>query len=730
MELKLEHRVTQSADNLKAFENGVENEIRRSRLLMGTPGIVSADGEDVDTDTAACAVSINTSDSTAIDVGAGLVTFPNGEAVEVRSADIQGKVVSTTFTDAVVVRLQYGTVADGEPVTNPYDNFRTNPRVRMKTPSEMLVLETVTTYNAQPTSIKDISVVLGVVRYQDGELTVDNGRDTYSWSRPWSTPVDVEHRSKVGSGPVTDTNPHGTELGDLGVGDYTAWQALVGTVAAIGARPTGFGRIPGTICSEVIPSGSFILDATGLVTGKAGARYAPLGFWPERLLMARLTDLTEVSGWVPKGRNVVAVYDPVEFAAAADLEVFYTKVTAASLPGSTAGLTTVTVEDPVENEIIVAGGKFFQTLGERNAVFTDVGLIPMKFDILIDGTGKVYKSPEVIYCNTKLDTLGAAPVPFTIQPRVPSRLRVGLSNYSPGFTEVRLQFTGEDANGNAITEQLTFTGPLPAPALSYTEVEDQRLFSLNVFGTVTQMQALVRNGDGPNTTVTVFGEHSPQQHGQQDDLLVATVQWTGSEVTANYALDPNVCLDRRLVRRGGGTHGVSPMALTLNQPGLVDNSVLGAAPTGSTIWATVVEDFDDPMWIAYPQADLATTDSKPIELPGQSLGAPFGYQSRKISFANAFTTASLEALWVRMLPTSQFHFPSAVSDFQVELTLYDTAGGTTVRTGTLTNPFPPYQVVFGGGALPAVSWCAASIRIPRLLDVAGKFQGFVLHIRA
>lgn len=730
-ELKLNHRVPQSVDRLNAYQTAVEDELHKRLILVGVPGVVSADGTDIDHDNAPCALKINVNDATAIDVVGGTVVFAIGEFVDVATTDLQAISISAAVTDSQVVRLEYGEVDDGQAEANPYTNFATKPKTRKKTPKEMLVIETVTAFNAQSADVKSKSVVLGVVKYVGTTLTVDNSRDTFTFSRPWYSPVDVTHRSYVGSGAFSVTNPHKTSANDLSVGDFSMWQAMQGGPSCVLARPTGFGRLPGSLCSEVIPAGNFLNDATGLITGKAGASYAYLGFWPDRLLLARLNvGSTEVSAWIPHGRNVVAVFDPQVFTVAADLQVFYTKVTAGSLPASLLGATTVTMSDPADNEILVAGGNFFKTLNEKNAIFTDVGLVPMAFDILVDAAGKVYKSPEVLYCNTKLDTIGAAPVPFTVQPRVATRLRVAISNYNPGFTEVRFQLTGKNEAGTAVSEQIVFTGPLAAAGISYTENTFQRQFTLNEFTDVTQLQVLVRNNDGPNTTVTVFAEYSPLQASQVDDLLLASVHWSGGDVTANYANGPFMAFDRRLVTRGGGTKGTSALGSIMNQPGLVE-AVLGGAPSGSTTWATMVEDFNDPTWMMYPQADIATTTDKPIELPDNSIGARFGYQSRKMPFAATITLPiGAEALYLRMLPAPQVRFPAPIGAFQVLLTLYRVGGSNVVLTGTLTQPYAPFQVVFTGGPVPSGSYYAASVTVPRLSDAGEVFQGFLLHVRA
>lgn len=724
MDLKLLFRLAQTADRQDEFQRGIESELRARLKVLGS-GIVSADGRDVDFSSSACAIEVGNTDPLTINILAGTVVFPNGEYTEIGTSDIVGYGIDTTVTEPQVVRLQYGEVEDGPLETNPFYNIAAKPKIRKQTPLEMLVVETVTAYTAQPASVKNLSVVLGVVTFITAGLVADNGRDTYTFSRPWFSIHDDEHRSKIGSGSVSDTNPHGTSPDDLSVGAFSLAQAFLGQPAGILARPLAWGRYPGTICTEVIPAGNFILDATGTITGTGGAWYSPLGFWPHRLLGARLTSsiTTKIAAWIPQGRNVVAVWDPANFSAPASLELFYTKVVAGSLPNAFVGASSFDVAQPDADEVLVAGGNFYTELNDTKINFSDVGTIPMRFDIKVDKAGKVYKSPECLYCNTKLDTLGSGAQTFPVQSRAPTRLRVALSGYNPGLTEVRLQLTGTNEAGSTISEQVVFTGPLPAAVPSFFEAPAQWVFTSNVYASQAQIQVLVRNNDGPNTAITVMSENSPTRKLLEDDLLLATLHWSGVQVSSQYSNGAMTALDRRTISRGGAFGGSSPAAL--NQGALVE-SVLGGLPAGSTTLVSAVEDFSNPQFFAYP-----TTDSSlgPVELSNDGYGVRHGYQSRIIPFGATILSADLDALLVRMLPRAQALFPASMVGFQIEMTLYRTGGAPVALTGTLTTRYPPFQVQFSG-ALPTDSYYGVSFTIPRGADEAELFSGFLFHLRS
>ena len=734
MEVKLNYRLPQTADRKSSFQIGIENELRRRLQLAGAFGIVSIDGLDIDNDSAACSISVNSSNSKAIDVTAGTVVFSIGEYVDVYPDSLTAIKVDSAITDGQVVRLEYGEVESGDIEANPYYNFAARPKFVKKTPLQMLVIETVTAYNAQTQDVLARSVVLGVIRYVSGVLTVDNGRDTYTFSRPWATIKDVEHRSFVGSGVSSPTNPHGTTPNDLSIGSYSMWQALAGPPSAVLARPVSVGRVPGTLCFETIPATAFLTDSTGRITGKANAKYAPLGFWPERLTRACLSSSpsTEVASWIPRGRNVIAVYDPVNFSVPVNIEINYTKVEAGALPGSLIGLTSFAVGQPNSNELLVAGGSMLTSLSDATVHFTDVGLIPMAFDILVGNDGKVYKRPDCIYCNTKLDTLGSSANAFTIQPRSPTRLRVAISNYVAGVTEVRFQISGLNESGANVTEQVVFTGPLPAPSSGFSESTAQRKFTANTFSAVNQFQVLVRNGDGPNTTVSVFAEYVPERPDSADDLLLSTVFWNGSEISATYANGANVVLDRRAISRGGANRGQTPIGNFLTT-GLMTEGLPPQEPFTGAGWVTLVEDFADPQWVFYPR----TVDDPPSTLPSNSLGARLLYESRLMPFATEVISPS--KLFLRLLPKSIHDWPNSAKDLTFFITLFSIDGSSVVYQTNMASigmgqPYPPYQpsLTVVSGTLGGKTYYAAKVSAqPNTggLPPQELFQGFVLQVR-
>jgi hypothetical protein len=715
MTTKPNRRMPLSADSLAKCDVDLEQDLRRRATMVMSHGVKSLDGLDIDHDTAACAIAVNGTVNTSVDVLPGTILFPNGEVVVVVATSLVGISIPAAETNSMVVRLQYGEVATGQVGTHPIYNEVMYPLISTKPLSDMVVVETVASYLAQPISVKGNSVVLGVCRYDTDELTVDNTRTTYGFNRPRCSVVDDEHRNQVGSATVTPQNPHGQQFSDFGVGAFTAVNVLVGGPSVVVAKPSAYSRLPGSVCVDNIPAGAFVVDVTGRVTGVAGARYAPLGSYPHTLLRITTAAGAEVAGWVPVGRNVVAIVDPVRFATAVPVVVTYTTVQAGALPGVISG-SALEVLQPTEDEVLIADGGTLLTISEPRVVFSEAGVVPMAFDLWLGSDGKVFKRPDVLLCATRLDTLGAGIFVMSAQPRAPTKLRLAISQYQPDLTQIQVQVTGTNAAGATINEVVTFAGPLPAAAPSFTEVTAQRLFTTQVFATITQAQILSRLGDGPSTTLTVFAEHAPEV-GAGNPLFLGTVHWTGAGITNQYVNGSSIALDRRPVVTGGQAPSAGIGAAIAGSLLQINN--FGGSDLSIGQYATVVEEFSHP---SYSDALGGPT------LPNNSLSIPHGYQSRIIPLGTQFAVNRMRMIMVPLSTRGVF----SGGDHLVKLEFLKANGTIATYTGTTSgSPWGPHIVRFTGPVPASLSAYAVRVTITAQ-DGAGSLPdvwgGFVLHI--
>ena len=720
MTTKLNHRLPLSADSKARFDADLEKDLRQRATMTMSFGIRSDNGDDVDVDSAPCALSINPTNPDSVDVQAGTVMFKNGEIVEVKTGDILGLAINEAETDSVLVRLEYSESGQGTAALTVLGDSLLFPVVAVKPVRELVVVETVTSYLAQSPTVKNNSVVLGVCHYDTAELVVDNSRDTHDFNRPWCTVVDDQHRSQVGSAAVTPQNPHGQQFSDFGVGSFTAAEVLTGGPSMVVAKASSFGRVAGSLCVVNIPAGSFAIDTTGRITGVAGARYAVLGYYPQQLLRVALqSSAAEVAGWIPPGRNVIAIVDPFRFATAQAVTVSYTIVQAGALPAVVSG-SSLEVLQPTENEVLVAGGGTMLDIQEPRVVFSDAGMVPTGFDLWLSADGKVFKRPDVLLCSTRLENLGAGVFLLSSQPISPTRLRVAISDYLSGTDEVKIQFTGRNAAGSVITEIVTFSGPLPNITPSYYEIAGQRKFTVNEFASVTQGQIVSRVGDGPSTSVTIFAEYAPENGESANALFLGSVHWTGASVTNNYSFASHVALDRRPVVRGGRAARTPAVAATA--AGLFSSLSFGGANLNVSKSAVITEDFSTPSYLDVFDGPV---------LPANSDSIPLGYRSRIIPL-----TSSYSASFLNMVLVPAGGRPSTPlgngGDVRVSLEFFRSTGVVTTVSGNVstTNPYGPYRVSFGAspGALSAYAvrvTISSQDGAPYLPDVWG---GFVLAI--
>jgi hypothetical protein len=188
-------------------------------------------------------------------------------------------------------------------------------------------------------------------------------------------------------------------------------------------------------------------------------------------------------------------------------------------------------------------------------------------------------------------------------------------------------------------------------------------------------------------------------------------------------------LDRRIITRGGGYHGLTPVgSVSANAMSSLDN--ISANPNQN--WATLVEDFNDPSYIKYPRnEDITSGTTRPRNFPGNNVAARFGYFSRIIPFAQSLDMNNLDALWVKMIPKDGTRFPAAGTyGFTVTLTLYCTDTTSLTYTGSFATSFPPFYLVFTPAIVPqAKSIYGASIFIDQNTDINELFQGYILHAR-
>lgn len=555
----LSYTIHHSLDRLKKQHEYYEDEILKTRkLIMGdsdadpnlapSHGIVCA--TDPTTHTAGgsepLAVSVNSENQLTLDVNPGLAVMKSGVWIQLHNIVRQVAMTDTTTGIANVIYLQYF-LDDAPPEPNYFNESIIPYTVRVGDPlndgtavnneSVLVSSLTVDSYTQLAASVKQDIVPLAVVTVQSvetggaitSELTVDHTDASYAFNRPWFSVVDNFHRSQVGTGQVTPTNPHATSGNDLTVGDLSILQLQVDH-GLIVAKDRSIAKVPGYRCTTAVTS--ILTDASGTLTGYANANYIELPYFPVRV--GKVWDASSgdvLAGiQVPQTHRIVFPVDTI--AAGTTINVYYTRaeVGEPTLPGNS----TFQTNGPTTQELAIAGGVGLVSLSSTEETFADAAKFPMRYEMFMDGDGSLLKTPQVVYCWKKLASIGTSDTTDDITPYGPGRLIVGLTEATDIPTlDVQLRIYGTDTSGTSINELFTFNqanwDQYPAIPSNPDTIFDSIQFSDSTFATITSINIESRIGDGPNTAVMIWmAQNSFSNYDEQADALhIATVDWNG-----------------------------------------------------------------------------------------------------------------------------------------------------------------------------------------------------------
>jgi hypothetical protein len=558
----LNYTIRHSLNRLAKQHLYYEEELLTTRkLLFGYPGIaaVSQNGVVSPTDPAGntagssspLVVSVNSQNQLTVDVNPGMGVFLSGVWLELHTIQRQIALADTTTGVPNVVYLKYLledaplSVNDALQTVIPY-TLRIGDPIETTTSSESLLLgvDTVANYLSYPaTALADyIPLAIVTTAYDNvllsSYLAIDHTRASYSWNRPWFSPVDAYHRGQVGTGTVTAENPHGTSGNDLTYGNFTALQTCLDYGMVI-SDDKSVPKVPGYRC-EVQTSTFLHDDVSGSVTGYPSAAYAELPNYPVALgrCWEHVTGDPYPALHVPGTNKVVFPYSDPSIGALT-IHMYYSRVEAVEPPLPNA--TTFATNGPTADELVVAGGIAHTALTNVEETMGDAYQFPCRYDFFVDGTGTLLKTPQVVYCWKMLTAIGVSDT-ATITPYGPGRLQMGLMGAGPDpLLDVKITVAGTDATGANITYQFIFSGATwaeigPLPNANVTPL-DPRAFvtSTNVFATVSTITIDASNADA-NAGIMIWMLQTPYSNytKMKDCCHVASAVWDGYRLAKVY----------------------------------------------------------------------------------------------------------------------------------------------------------------------------------------------------
>ena len=585
-----------------------EEIVKRLAAYTSSHGIVDdADSREISTSdlTRPLVVSTNATIPERVDVNLGVAVTEDGNLVWLVAKQLQFALSSYAINSIHVLFIEYLLDDSVEKRLNDYNDLapvRTEraPDIETLQSTTLATWNDVTSFSVSRKKNCVVLAVITVVEKTGGgvQLEIDMSASNYAWNRPWFSVKDIEHRNMKGTG--SDLTPHNLGLADLSAGDLTLYSQML-KHGYVFARDNNVSGVPGHRCVEAIPSVAILIDdATGTRTresryGGPYARYVALLHYPKLLGSAYESGSPANSlcvDFIPSTNILVFSQDEI---IPANVIVEYFHVYGMEPPVSVTNNELV-FDIPRSWELIISGGKAFNTVVNPTKSFEGYGPIPQIFTMYFDAQGDLIHTPQMVKLATRLDGMGYVPATIDTTLYDNSKIVIGLTRAALTPTmEVVLELRGTDINNALLIETLTFSGVtwLDNVTLPGTYKPEQFVTSNSIFKTLSQITVLSRTNDGPNSTIIIYAHQEPYQSSKFDQICpVAAVFWDGLSVSSIRDL-------RRISERLEMPSNYLPVDAV--SEGLADsaffNFLLGAPPPIGNVDILVSEDFRRPRWM-------------------------------------------------------------------------------------------------------------------------------------
>ena len=380
------------------------------------------------------------------------------------------------------------------------------------------------------------------------ELNIDYANSSYTFNRPWYSPVDIEHRSKVGGGIVTDNNAHGLTYNDLASGNLTLYDQLLSTGCVL-AKDNDLYGVVGTPCYEEIEPSRILIDGTGVTSdarfGGAGKSYIELGKFPVQITAFYLSSHKGVDiVWEHvKGTKLVVIPNPDTFTSTAIIE--YNRVYTLEPPSQIFSNNLTFGQPEQTKELLITGGIALATLSSQFIDFDGSGPVPRRYTIYANSDGTLLKAPQSIQSPILLDDIGTMITTISSSIFGPAKISIGLAGANASSSmSIVLRISGRSSGQNGIlpddttdvedaplTEDITFSGST-WQTTPYLENPNQYILSTFIYKTLSTIQVVSRTADGPNSKIQLWAElETGTTLGLNKLAKAASVMWNGTGIS-------------------------------------------------------------------------------------------------------------------------------------------------------------------------------------------------------
>lgn len=472
-----------------------------------------------------------------INITPGRVVTPNGAIVENPTLLEDVSLARTSANDINVVFIE-NSIIDADPTR--ITRYNVNQKVRRIQDTSVIRVDLLTNFqNAvlYPPTRRDNIVVLAVVTVVNTsvglELQFDYSNVSYEFIRPWYSAVDIEHRSKIGGGVVTDANAHGLTFNDLASGNLTLYDQLL-PYGMIQARDDDVKGVPGTPCYEVIEPTRIMVDGTGLTSasrwGGIGASYILLANYPEQITSFHLdSHKGRAIAWdhIP-GTKLLVLPSPETFTSTAIIH--YNQVFALCPPAQIFSNVLDFGQPDATKELVMTGGIALSSISNQFIDFDGSGPVPRKYTCYVTPEQTILRTPQPIQTPILLDDIGLSLYPMSASIYGPAKISVGLAGATPvSSMAITVRLFGKDIDSNSIQEDIVFSGTSwVSVSLPGVENPNQYIVSQNVYRILTDIQIISRLNDGPNSKIQLWAELETGTTLPLNKLAkIASVSWDG-----------------------------------------------------------------------------------------------------------------------------------------------------------------------------------------------------------
>jgi hypothetical protein len=530
------------------FEQSIYRDefLNRLRLVFGHPDFISDSAygivaeEDPASSTATSGplrCTASTTDLT-VSVTAGIAVTKSGHWIYLETSQSEVGMSTNTVGEQNVITLKFSTKNPDERAPNEF-GIPVFKRRLDQDDSAKVVAYSMAEWNALSTEQKDdhVPLALAVVTASGSSsvLSLIQTNTSYTWLRPWFSALDVRHRQMIGSGTVSETNPHGISFNELTVGNFTL-PMLTSHWGRIVARDVSFANVPGQACEVVIPAGLIKTDdGSGTETGVPNTKYIDLDFYPVQVGL--VSDNGTAYCFVQQQRTQ-RIYQPLGVALvppATDVLVRATKVATLEPNGlltATTSKTKFTAGDIDPNDAVVASGKVYvstMSVNLEDDYAADAGPLTLAYREYF-AAGELVRNPQVIVCATKVSSITGSGIVPSITPFDKGTIVAGLSEAAGGASmQVQVKITGTDPDGVAVEETLTFDSSWSQGTPGSVNLASFKK-GTTVFATIDAITIPVHLNEGPNALLQIWIAMDPTRTELAYATPIADVLWNGSQM--------------------------------------------------------------------------------------------------------------------------------------------------------------------------------------------------------